>query len=333
MRARSLAGCAALILALSPSAAAPESAQTETPNGSIWRVPDVGALPDDARGRQIRLGRELVTRTYALIGPHAPDQADRFAGNDLACGDCHLEAGTKKFGLPLFGLYGEFPRYSFRRGMEISIEDRINSCLTRSMNGRPMPNAAPQMQALVAYVDFLSSGMTKGEPLAGHGSGDMAELDRAAEPARGEKTYAEICAACHRQGGEGLPRDPQAPQLGYAVPPLWGDDSFNDGAGMARLITMANFAHSNMPPGADYLNPTISVEDAWDVAAYVELQPRPHKAGLDHDFPDLLDKPIDAPYGPYADGFSEKQHKYGPFAPIQAEVARLKAEQEKSGAK
>ena len=118
--------------------------------------------------------------------------------------------------------------------------------------------------------------------------------------------------------------------LGYAVPPLWGDDSFNDGAGMARLITLANFLHSNMPHGADYRNPMLSVEEAWDVAAYVESQARPHKSGLDRDFSsDLVDKPVDAPYGPYADGFTEEQHKYGPFEPIRAAVARLTAEQDK----
>ncbi len=321
----------AVILALSASLGAPKAAETGAPDASVWRVPDIDALPDDERGGQIRRGRALITQTYALIGPRAPDPADRFAGNNLSCGDCHLEAGTKKFGLPLFGVYYDFPAYSFRRGEEISIEERLNSCMTRSMNGRALPSASPPMLAFVAYVRFLALDMTKGEQLAGHGAGDVAELGRAAEPARGEKIYAEICTVCHVSDGGGLPRDPQAPAAGYAVPPLWGDDSFNDGAGMARLINMANFIHSNMPAGADYLHPQLSIEDAWDVAAYVESQPRPQKKGLDHDFPDLLDKPVDAPYGPYADGFSEAQHKYGPFAPIRAEIARLKGEQDKAG--
>jgi thiosulfate dehydrogenase len=325
-------GGLALILALG-SPLATDGAEIGAPDAPIWRVPDVGALPDDPRGTQIRLGRALVTQTYALIGPDAPRPADRYAGNNLACGDCHLEAGTKKFGLPLFGLYSLFPRYSARSGTEISIEDRINSCMTRSMNGRPLPTDSPQMQALVAYVKFLSSDMPEGEPLPGHGAGEMPLLDRAAEPTRGERIYEQVCRACHRQDGGGLPRDPQALAAGYAAPPLWGDQSFNEGAGMARLETMANFVHSNMPPGADYLNPRISVEDAWDAAAYVESQPRPREAGLDKDFPDLLDKPVDTPYGPYADGFSQAHHKYGPFAPIRAEVARLKAEREKGGAK
>jgi thiosulfate dehydrogenase len=61
-----------------------------------------------------------------------------------------------------------------------------------------------------------------------------------------------------------------------------------------------------------------------DVAAFVVSQPRPHKAGLEKDFPDLAEKPVDAPYGPYLDGFSETQHKYGPFAPIRAAHERLK---------
>ena len=326
-------GGLAVILMLSSLFSTAEAAETGAPDATVWRVPDVGALPDDARGRQIRRGRDLVTQTYALLGPDARDPADRFAGNSLACSYCHLDAGTKKFGLPLFGLYDAYPRYSARSGTEISIEDRVNSCMTRSLNGRPLPTDSPQMQAFVAYVKFLSSDMPKGAPLPGHGAGDMAYLDRAADPARGEKIYADVCRKCHREEGGGLPRDPEALAAGYAAPPLWGAESFNDGAGMARLATMANFAHSNMPPGADYLNPRISGENAWDVAAYVESQPRPREPGLDRDFPALLDKPIDTAYGPYADGFSETQHKYGPYAPIRAEVARLKAEQEKSGTK
>ena len=130
----------------------------------------------------------------------------------------------------------------------------------------------------------------------------------------------------HGTDGEGIRRSLPTTDLGYLFPPLWGKDSFNDGAGMGRLINAANFLHFNMPHGADYLNPQLSPEQAWDIAAYVVSQPRPHKANLDKDFPDLLEKPVDAPYGPYADVFSEQQHKYGPFAPIRAEIARLKAE-------
>jgi thiosulfate dehydrogenase len=312
----------ALLLAGSIGAASsPAMAQPKT---RLWTVPEVGALPRDAHGMQVREGRDLVTATYAHIGPNVADAARRYAGNNLACTNCHLQAGTKKFGLPLFGLWGDFPQYSARIGAEISIEDRINSCMTRSMNGRPMPADAPEMQAIVAYVKFLSTGVAPEQRLPGMGAGHMRELTRAADPTRGERVYTRACAACHNTDGSGIRNSGPNTDLGYMMPPLWGSDSFNDGAGMARLINVANFVHFNMPHGTDYLNPQLSVENAWDVAAFVVSQSRPHKADLGKDFPDLLLKPVDAAYGPYADRFSERQHKYGPFAPIRAALAKLK---------
>jgi thiosulfate dehydrogenase len=289
----------------------------------VWTVPEVGALPRDANGLLVRQGRDLITATYAHIGPNVPNPAMRYAGNNLACTNCHLSAGTTKFGLPLFGLFGDFPQYSARSGGAISIEDRLNSCMTRSMNGRPLPENSQEMQAMVAYIKFLSTGVAAGQKLSGLGAGAMPELTRAADPARGAPIYARACAECHNTDGSGVRRSIPSSDLGYMMPPLWGPDSFNNGAGMARLITIANFVHFNMPHGTDYLNPLLSVEEAWDVAAYVVSQQRPVLAGLQKDFPDLLQKPVDAAYGPYADGFSELQHKYGPFAPIRMEIKRL----------
>jgi thiosulfate dehydrogenase len=291
---------------------------------TIWTVPEVSALPDDGYGRLVRRGRDLVTATYAHIGPDVSDSSKCFAGNNLACGNCHLEAGTKRFGLPIFGLYDAFPRYSARAGADITIDERVNSCMTRSMNGHAIPNDAPEMAAFVAYIKFLSSGVPPDQRIPGLGAGNIPELDRAADPERGRMIYVAKCAPCHNTNGSGIRRSLPASDLGYMVPRLWGPDSFNDGAGMDRLITAANFAHSNMPQGADYLNPVLSTVDAWDVAAFVVSQPRPHKAALEKDFPDLALKPVDTPYGPYLDGFSEAQHKYGPFAPIRAALAQLK---------
>ncbi len=296
----------------------------QTPGSVIWTAPEVGALPSDAFGLQVRHGRDLITATYAYIGPEVADPAKRFAGNNLACKNCHLEAGTKKFGLPLFGLFGLFPQYSARGGGEITIEDRVNSCMVRSLNGRELPNDSAEMQAIIAYIKFLSSGVAPGQVLSGLGTGAMPELARAADPVRGKTIYVNSCLACHNTDGSGIRRSLPTTDLGYMMPPLWGPDSFNDGAGMDRLITAANFVHFNMPHGTDYLNPQLSVEEAWDVAAYVVSQPRPGKTGLQKDFPDLLKKPVDTPYGPYADDFSERQHKYGPFAPIRAALAKLK---------
>jgi thiosulfate dehydrogenase len=119
--------------------------------------------------------------------------------------------------------------------------------------------------------------------------------------------------------------------LGYLNPPLWGPDSFNDGAGMSRLTDAANFIHFNMPNGTSFDDPYLGQADAWDVAAYVISQPRPKKAGLDKDFPNLLLKPVVASYGPYADTFSEKQHKYGPFGPIEQAIAKMRARKGETG--
>jgi thiosulfate dehydrogenase len=138
------------------AAAGAGRAQTVSP--PVWTVPEVGALPDDDHGSLVRRGRDLITATYAHIGPEVPDSAKRFAGNNLACSNCHLEAGTKKFGLPIFGLVELFPQYSARLGAEITIEDRVNSCMSRSMNGRALPLDSLEMQAIVAYIRFLSSG-------------------------------------------------------------------------------------------------------------------------------------------------------------------------------
>lgn len=315
-------GCA---LALAAADAEAQKSPSSAP--STWTVPDVDALPDDANGRLVRGGRDLVTATYAHVGPEVPDPAKRYAGNNLACTNCHLEAGTKMFAIPLFGLFGEFPQYSARSGGEITIEDRINACMTRSMNGRSLPTEGSEMQAFIAYIRFLSTGVAPGQRLPGMGVGRMPVLDRPADPVKGRDVYMKACVDCHNENGAGVRRGLPSMDFGYAMPPLWGPDSFNSGAGMARLIAIANFVHFNMPHGADYLNPQLTAEQAWDVAAYVVSKPRPAKPGLDKDFPDLLQKPVDAPYGPYADSFSELQHKYGPFGPIRAAIAALKAGQ------
>ncbi|MCB8819722.1 c-type cytochrome [Microvirga rosea] len=306
-------------------------AQTASPAPDpFWNVPDLGSLPDNDHGRLVRQGRDLITATYAHIGPEVVDPSKRYAGNNLACRNCHLDAGTKKFGNPLWGLKDQFPAYDAETGRPISLPERINACMTRSMNGRPLPLDAPEMQAITAYIDFLSQGVNPGETLTGYGAGRIAELERAADPHRGEAIYRQTCAACHNTDGQGLRRSLPGTDLGYMVPPLWGPDTFNTGAGMNRLSTIANFVHDNMPNGTNYLFPRLGPEDAWDVAAFVISRPRPQKPDSDKDYPNLLQKPVDTPYGPYADGFNREQHVYGPFGPIRAELARLKAAQSTS---
>ena len=110
---------------------------------------------------------------------------------------------------------------------------------------------------------------------------------------------------------------------GYQFPPLWGADSYNNGAGMARILTAAAYAMHNMPLGTTFSTPLLTDADAYDVAGYIVSQQRPKKGGLDKDFPVRIQKPIDTPYGPYADGFTQVQHTLGPFAPIRMKVREM----------
>lgn len=122
------------------------------PPPADWTVPNVETLRDNDWGRTVRYGRDLITKTYALIGPEVADASHRYSGNSLACESCHLEAGTRKFGLPFQGVYADFPNYRARSGAVGTIEGRINACMTRSMNGRALPLDSPQMTAIVAYL-------------------------------------------------------------------------------------------------------------------------------------------------------------------------------------
>jgi thiosulfate dehydrogenase len=123
----------------------------------------------------------------------------------MACQNCHLEAGTKQYGLPFVGVFADFPQYRAREGEVGTLEDRINGCMTRSMNGRPLPVDSEEMKAFASYIKFLSTGRPIGGETQGRGSGNMPELTRAADPKAGAQVYAENCAACHGADGEGKP--------------------------------------------------------------------------------------------------------------------------------
>jgi thiosulfate dehydrogenase len=137
--------------------------------------------------------------------------------------------------------------------------------------------------------------------------------------------FSEKCAACHGENGLGVRNGASGDAKGYQFPPVWGPDSYNTGAGMHRVLTAAAFVKNNMPLGATFADPAISDEEAYDVAAYINSQPRPEKADLEKDFPDRLKKPVYAPFPPWIDGFSAEQHKYGPFEPIRKRMRELNA--------
>jgi thiosulfate dehydrogenase len=286
-----------------------------------WRVPDVATLANDENGQAVRYGRDLILHTSALIGPDAADPAKRYAGNGLECQNCHLDGGTQRFALPLVGIWGLYPAFSARLDAMQTIGDRINDCMERSMNGRPLPAGSPEMTAIEAYIRFLGSDQPSGVAPIGRAAPALRLPTRPLDPVHGAQIYQMACAACHQPSGAGVrysPLDAERNQQRYLFPPLWGPDSYNDAAGMARDITAAWFVHANMPRGITFAYPQLAANDAYDVAAYINEQPRPHKSGLEHDYPDPWLKPADAAYPPLLGPFPPSQHELGPWQPIEA---------------
>jgi len=201
-----------------------------------------------------------------------------------------------------------------------SIERRINDCLQRSLNGKALDSTSKEMRAMVAYISLLGSEVPKGTVPPGAGLPELSLLDRPADPEKGRSLFTAKCISCHQENGQGLAN---ASGNGFTYPPLWGDHSYNTGAGLYRLSRFAGYIKANMPLGATAENPQLTDEEAWDIAAFVNSQPRPEK-DLRGDWPDASKKPFDHPFGPYVDGFGEKQHKYGPFGPIKQAAKKEK---------
>ena len=318
MLKRILTAAAIAALSVADANAQPAANPSSAPE---WNVPDPDTLPNDALGRTVRRGRDLIVKTSSLIGPDAPDPAMRYSGNGLDCQSCHLQAGTQRFGLPLAGVWGVFPTYIARENEIRTLEERINGCMERSMNGRVLPVGGPEMKAMLSYIQFISTSEKVGTSLDGRGAPPLPLTERAGDPVHGRQVFTATCAVCHGADGQGQRLEPaEAKESGrrYRFPPLWGPDSYNDGAGMARGITGAQFVHANMPFGTTSEAPVLSVPDTFDVVAFISGQPRPHKSGLEADFPDRARKPVDATYPPFIGPFSPDQHRLGPWPPIQA---------------
>jgi thiosulfate dehydrogenase len=283
-----------------------------------WKAPDENTIPADTKnGQMIRYGKELIAHTSKYFGPNG--SIARIT-NGMNCQNCHLDGGTKLFGNNYAGFISSFPKMSGRSGKVEPASARIAECFNRSLAGKVPDESGKEIQAMLAYMKWLGTGVKKGEKVFGTGTEKLKYLDRAANVKHGAILYTSKCQSCHGATGEGILAEDK---LTYVYPPLWGKHSYNDGAGMYRLSNFAGFVKNNMPYGARYGDAQLSDEEAWDLAAFVNSQPRPHKDQR-KDYPDLLKKPFDAPYGPYADNFSENQHKYGPFAPIVTSKKQVK---------
>jgi thiosulfate dehydrogenase len=276
-----------------------------------WQGPDSNTIPHTVAGDQIRYGRELIARTAWYLGPKGKVA---HISNGMNCQNCHLAAGTKPWGNNYSAVASTYPRYRDRSGTIENIEKRVNDCLERSLNGKMLDSNSREMRAIVAYMHWLGTDVPKDKKPLGSGISPLKNLDRTADSAKGKIVFIEKCQLCHGANGAGQ-RDTVA-GTGYLYPPLWGPDSYNIGAGLYRLSRMAGYVKDNMPFGVSHGNTQLSDEQAWDVAAFINSQPHPYK-DLSKDWPDKNTKPVDYPFGPYGDTFSEQQHKFGPFGPIQ----------------
>lgn len=240
-------------------------------------MPNEASIPTGPMGDAIKHGKTLLTDTRK--------QLPRNVGNGLNCTSCHLSGGTTAYAAPWVGLTAAFPEYRARSGKLISLQERVNDCFRRSMNGKPLAFDSDEMNAIMAYIKWLSTGVPTGSNVTGRG---FEKIDTSLVPnaMHGKAVYAAQCASCHGAEGQGTPN----PQGGYVFPPLWGKDSFNVGAGMARTYTAAAFVKHNMPLGQ---GGTLSAQDAVDVAAYFTQQPRPEYPARINDWPNG-DKPKDA---------------------------------------
>ncbi len=167
--------------------------------------PNIATVADDPFGTLVKYGYMLFTDTANEIGPTVSDPTRRFAGNNLACQNCHLRGGTQPYAMPLIGIWGQFPQYRAREGAVDTLEDRINGCMERSMNGRPLPLESREMRALSSYMRWLSTGIPDGAKLVGAGTLRIKEPARAADLGRGAQIFSQICAACHGSDGLGQP--------------------------------------------------------------------------------------------------------------------------------
>jgi len=280
-------------------------------------------IPNNQEGNLIKYGLTIFTHTAKYFGPSGRISKSH---NGLICQNCHLDAGTRPFGNNLGVVSTTYPRYLPRAGTILNTAEKINECFLRSLNGKSIDTASNEMHALVAYINWLGKDVKKGEEF--DGSGPIMPplfIDRAANPNNGKEVYDRNCARCHGKDGQGqlvtdVMKDESKQQGGtatidevYYYPPVWGDKSYNGVATLYRLSKLAGFVKYNMPYPVTYVNPVLTDEQAWDVAAYINSQPRPLNDHSKDYAVDISKKPFDFPFAPYADKFSEQQHKFGPY--------------------
>ena len=276
----------------------------------IFEAPDPLSIKAENEAQLIQYGRDLIAHTSDYLGPNGLVKP---ISNGMNCQNCHIDAGSKPFGNNYTAVAATYPKFRARSGTAETIYKRVNDCFQRSLNGQALDSTSHEMLAIEAYIKWLGQAVPKGKSPKGVGLMKLKYLNRAANPDSGRVVFMNKCQSCHGENGQGLPM-PEG--NGRIYPPLWGDKSYNEAAGLYRLSNFAGYIKANMPFGASYDNPQLTDSEAWDLAAYINSQPRPKHPFLATDWPKIEGKPFDHPFGPFADTFPEAQHKLGPFQPI-----------------
>lgn len=271
-----------------------------------WKdAPDPDTIKSHQNAELITYAITLLNNTVETIGPGAKDISMRYSGNNLNCSSCHLKGstqlpGTKKDAIPFTNMSNDYPQFRGRAMKIVDATMRINGCMDRSMgNGKPIPEDSKEMRAILTYFDWLAENSQKNHAMQGTNLPKIKLPDRQANISAGKDVFVQSCAACHGSDALGM-KAPDYDNTGtYTFPPLAGEASFNDGAGMSRLIKATRFIHTNMPLGASKETPIITIEQAYDVAAYMLSLPRGHKTGREMDFPDPDFRPVDYPVPEY----------------------------------
>lgn len=252
-----------------------------------YAIPSDLEILNEPNADEIMYGKLLLNETKRML----PDNT----GATMNCNSCHIAEGKANYGAPYLTTSHQYPKVMPRAAKMVDLTGRINGCFQRSMNGKPLHPESPEMKAMIAYMDWLSQSQPKDAKVAVINAGPIDE-SLVPDPINGQVIYEAQCATCHGDQGEGL-KDKRGNLI---FPPLWGPESFNIGAGMARTYKAASFVKFNMPmavskEGAWGQGGVLTDQEAVDVSEYFTHLPRPDFEGKVNDWPNGK-KPKDARY-------------------------------------
>jgi len=274
---------------------------------------DTSKIPNDSMGSLVRYGRDLMLNTAYYIGPNGIN--GKYLGNKMNCTNCHQDAGTKPFAFNLMTSHDEYPQYRARESKVLTLAERVNNCVMRPHNGKPLPLNSREMVAFLSYLKWINSFVSEEKKYKGSKPLQVELIDRAASPVVGKQLFVEHCQRCHGVNGQGTP---DFSGVTYQYPPLWGPEGYQPGSSMHRVIKQAQWLKANMPyDSAKWFGPVLSDAEALDIAAFVnddKQHQRPSPKNLD--YRNATEKAIDYAHAPFADTFSEAAHKNGPYLPI-----------------